>query len=356
MPSPQARYTLQVSAPGFAQRTQPVRVGGNTAVVTVTLEVAGVVEDVTVQGAMTGTAATGKTNLPVRELPMTVQSVPSHIIREQGANDLVAALQNVPGVYAFTNYGVYEGYTFRGFLDLFPSLANQLVDGVRHEGNRINTQLTNVERVEVLKGPSSALYGGGAIGATVNLIRKKPSAQPAYDFSVAAGSWNLVRATVGATGRLASDTVLYRMDVGVENADGYRHNQPRRVQVSPSVAWRIGTNDQVNVYYTFNRDRFAGDAGIPLLNTDSGSPLPESVFPDVPRDRNYRTPFDFAEAVRSQPADQLRSPVERFVGVPQHVLLSARQRRLLSRRIPLRGDRPARSIANICSSNTTGAP
>ena len=150
-------YVLLVRAPGFA-RMEPTGDGRRRhGCVTVTLNVAGLVEDVTVQGAMLGTAATGKTNLPVRDLPMTVQSVPSHVIQEQGVNDLVAALQNVPGVYAFTNYGVYEGYTFRGFLDLFPSLANQLVDGVRHEGNRINTQLTNIERVEVLKGPSSAL-------------------------------------------------------------------------------------------------------------------------------------------------------------------------------------------------------
>lgn len=289
-------YVLLVRAPGFAEWTQTTTLGSGPVTVTVALQVAGLTEDVTVQGAMTGTAATGKTNLPVRELPMTVHSVPNNVIREQGANDLVAALQNVPGVYAFTNYGVYEGYTFRGFLDLFPSLATQLVDGVRHEGNRINTQLTSIERVEVLKGPSSALYGGGAIGATVNMIRKKPSAQPAYDFSVAAGSWKLWRGTFGATGRLASDSVLYRLDVGAETKDGYRHNETRRVQVTPSVAWRIGANDQVNIYYTFNRDRFAGDAGIPLLDTDFGTPLPESVFPDVPRDRNYRTPFDFAES------------------------------------------------------------
>jgi iron complex outermembrane recepter protein len=288
-------YILRVTAPGFAEKTQSVTVGNGPAAVTVTLDIAGIAEDVTVQGAMTGTAATGKTNLPVRELPLTIQTVASHVIREQGANDLVGALQNVPGVYAFTNYGVYEGYTFRGFVDLFPSLANQLVDGVRHEGNRVNTQLANVDRVEVLKGPSSALYGGGAIGATVNVIRKKPSAQPAYDFSVAAGSWNLARGTAGATGRLRSDTVLYRVDVGLENNDGYRHNNAMRTQVSPSVAWRIAANDQLNAYYTFSRDRFDGDAGIPLLNTDAGASLPESVFPDVPRDRNYRTPFDFAE-------------------------------------------------------------
>src|SRR5688572_13252174 len=290
------QYTLLVRAPGFAESTQTATVGNGPLTVTVALQIGGVREDVTVQGALLGTAATGKTNLPVREIPMTVHSVPNNVLQEQGANDLATALQNVPGVYAFTNYGVYEGYTFRGFLDLFPSLANQLVDGVRHEGNRINTQLTSIERVEVLKGPSSALYGGGAIGATVNLIRKKPSAQPAYDFSVAAGSWTLGRGTFGATGRLASDAVLYRLDVGAETKEGYRHNDTRRIQVSPSLAWRIGANDQVNIYYTFNRDRFAGDAGIPLLNTDFGTPLPESVFPDVPRDRNYRTPFDFAES------------------------------------------------------------
>ena len=215
----------------------------------------------------------------------------------------------MPGVYAFTNYGIYEGYTFRGFLDLFPSLANQLVDGVRHEGNRINTQLTNIERIEVLKGPSSALYGGGAIGATVNLIRKKPSAQPAYDFSVG-------RPEAGTTGR--GDVRRHRAGwvrtpcsiastSAPKRKEGYRHNDTRRVQVTPSLAWRLGDSDQLNVYYTFNRDHFAGDAGIPLLNTDFGSAAAESVFPDVPRDRNYRTPFDYATVVRQQPAGGLRA-------------------------------------------------
>jgi iron complex outermembrane recepter protein len=294
---PAGQYTVIVRAPGFADWSQTTAVGGSgAAAITVTLQVAGVTEDVTVQGAIIGTAATGKTTLPLRELPLTISSVPETILEEQGSNDLVSALQNVPGVYAFTNYGVYEGYTFRGFLDLFPSLANQLVDGVRHEGNRINTQLAHIDRVEVLKGPSSALYGAGAIGATVNLIRKKPASQPAYDFSASAGSWKLWRGTFGATGRIASDSVLYRLDVGAETKEGYRHNDTRRFQITPSLAWRIGDSDQLNVYYTFNRDRFAGDAGIPLLDTDFGTPLPESSFPDVPRDRNYRTPFDFAES------------------------------------------------------------
>lgn len=291
---PTGSHTLLVRAPGFAEWTQPVTVESGPSTVSVTLQVAGLAEDVTVEGALLGTAATGKTNLPVRDMPITVHTVPNTVVQEQGVNDLVSALQNVPGVYAFTNYGVYEGYTFRGFLDLFPSLANQLVDGVRHEGNRINTQLTNIDRIEVLKGPSSALYGGGAIGATVNLIRKKPSAQPSYDMTLAGGSWKTGRGQFGATGRLSSDAVLYRLDVGAEASEGYRHNEARRIQVTPSLAWRIGGNNQLNVYYTFNRDRFDGDAGIPLVSPSEGRV--EDVFPDVPRDRNYRTPFDFAES------------------------------------------------------------
>jgi len=145
----QSSYTLRAEAPGFAQATQTVAVSGGSPVsVTVSLQLAGVVEDVTVQGAILGIAATGKTALPVRDLPLTIQGVPKEIIAEQGDNDLVTALLNTSGTYAFTTYGVYEYYNFRGFFD-----SVQLLDGVRNEGNRVNTQLTNVERVDVLKGP-----------------------------------------------------------------------------------------------------------------------------------------------------------------------------------------------------------
>ncbi len=105
---PPGTYQLLVQAPGFGLATQDVVVGAAPLSLTVNLQVGGLTEDVTVQGALTGTAATGKTNLPIRELPMTINSVPTQVIREQAANDLVTVLQNVSGVNAFTNYGVYE--------------------------------------------------------------------------------------------------------------------------------------------------------------------------------------------------------------------------------------------------------
>jgi iron complex outermembrane receptor protein len=94
-----------------------------------------------------------------------------------------------------------------------------------------------------------------------------------------------------ATGRLSQST-LYRLDVGAESKQGFRHHNPTRVQVSPSLAWRLGDGNQLNVYYTFNRDRFDGDAGIPLLPGASGNV--DDFVPAIPRDRNFRTPLDRA--------------------------------------------------------------
>jgi iron complex outermembrane receptor protein len=138
-------YTLSVEAEGFARYEGAVRVGASPVRARAMLQIGGVAQDVTVRGAMVGTAATGKTSVPLRDLPLTIGSVSREVIEAQGANDLVTALRNVPGVNPFTTYGVYEYYAFRGLLD-----SVQLVDGVRNEGNRINTQLTNIERIEVL--------------------------------------------------------------------------------------------------------------------------------------------------------------------------------------------------------------
>ena len=287
---PPGSFVVSVSAAGFAPTTRTVRVQGARAPLTIAVALEGVREDVSVRGLVLGTAATGKTSLPLRDLPMTVDTVSSQLVEEQGANDLVTALKNVPGVYAFTTYGVSRYYAFRGFLD-----SVEMVDGVRNEGNRVNTQLTNVDRVEVLKGPSSALYGGGALGATVNIIRKKPSEVPSYDFSASAGSWGTWRGGFGAGGRFGPQA-MYRLDVGSESAEGYRHNDSTRVTMTPSLAWHPGSASQLNVYYTFNRDRFAGDAGLPLIGDDLGVPVSDNVL-NVPLDRNYRTPQDDATSV-----------------------------------------------------------
>jgi outer membrane receptor protein involved in Fe transport len=117
------------------------------------LQVAGVTEDVTVRGIATNPSI-GRTAVPLKDQPITVNRVTAEQLKQQGINDLVTALQFVNNVNAYQQYGVYEHYQFRGFSDVV-----QMVDGVRNEGNRVRSQLSNVESVEVLKGPASVLYG-----------------------------------------------------------------------------------------------------------------------------------------------------------------------------------------------------
>ncbi len=278
------RYVLHISAPGFAASTQDLSLDATSRRVSITLQVAGLSEAVTVQGDASPLSVT-RTDTPLRDQPISVNTLPGVFLRTFAINDLVVALQNVPNVNAYNQYGVYEYYTFRGFND-----SVQTVDGVRNEGNRVRTQLSNVERVEVLKGPASVLYGNEAIGATVNIVLKKPSAEPAYDAAVSVGSWRTARAAFGATGRLAGPSLLYRVDVGVDHADGFRHDPSDKVNVTPTVSWRASDRDHLDVRYSFNRNDLSGDGGIPVVTLPDGT----TRIPDVPRDRRYNTPQDYA--------------------------------------------------------------
>src|SRR4029450_4977370 len=184
-----------------------------------------------------------------------------------------SALQHVANVSAYKQYGVYQYFTFRGFSD-----SVHMVDGIRNEGNRVNTQLANVERVEVRKGPQAVRYGGDAVGAAVNLVLKKPTSEPIYDFSGATGRWNTFRGAFGAGGRgVGSNVLFYRFDLGGESADNFRHDPRKRLNATPSLMWRFSNSSQLDVRYMFDRNRVSADAGIPLI------PLSGGFIPDPTR-------------------------------------------------------------------------
>ncbi len=302
-------YRVEVAAPGFSLFTQTVALTDGSRTVDAALVIAPFQEDVTVQAVAT-VSTIGRINVPLRDQPLTVSTLTSEYLQSRAINDMVTALQHVASVAAYTQYGVYQSFSFRGFAD-----SVQMVDGIRNEGNRVTTQLANVDRLEVLKGPSSVLYGGDAIGAAVNIVLKKPQAEPAYDFSTTAGRWGTYRGAVGAGGRVAgSDRLFYRLDVGGEMADNFRHDAAKRLNVTPSVAWRISNSGRLDVRHMFDRNRVSGDSGIPLVPLTAGfvpdpersaigDPIARAVsgdgsdfIPRVPRDFRYNTPQDFGRA------------------------------------------------------------
>jgi iron complex outermembrane receptor protein len=278
------RYLVQIMKPGFGMYSEDFTVTAAGHTIEASLQIAGVTEDVTVRGIATNPSI-GRTAVPLKDQPITVNRVTAEQLKQQGINDLVTALQFVNNVNAYQQYGVYEHYQFRGFSDVV-----QMVDGIRNEGNRVRSQLSNVESIEVLKGPASVLYGSDSLGATMNIVLKKPSPQPSYDASVSAGSWNTYRGTFGATGRIGMDRMLYRLDAGAESSDNFRGDAWKRFNLTPSLTYRIGPLDQLDLRYALNRNDVSGDAGLPLVTRPDGT----SFIADVPRERRFSTPQDFA--------------------------------------------------------------
>jgi iron complex outermembrane receptor protein len=193
-------YKLRFSASGFETYTEgPLTLNaGQKLAFDSLLKPANMTENVTVV-ADNDRLVASRTEIPLRELPVTVQTVGSELIAQQGVTDLVKALYNIPNTNSFVLYGMYEYYVFRGFG--FDNIVGSsvLLDGLRLEGNRLNSQLNSIQTVEVLKGPGSMLYGTEATGGTVNLVRKKPVSTPNYEGVFRGGRFGRVGAEFGAT-------------------------------------------------------------------------------------------------------------------------------------------------------------
>jgi iron complex outermembrane receptor protein len=338
----QGRYRFDTLAPGSVQVTFTMR-GYEPAVRNVTVgpdmpAVDALLAVGRVSTTLAVTATVGKataTRLPVSndEVPAQVSGIPQELLQQQGVNTVADALRNASGVQAFRWYGAYEQYTIRGFNDDDRDGFNVvLVDGMRFGGNRYGTQTGNVQSIEVLKGPSSVLYGRGAVGGVINVVRKQPQAVPAYAFGYRVGRFNTHQLSGGATGALdAGSRLLYRVDVSVERSDGWRRAGATRFNLSPSLTWLIGDRSRLSVYQAFNRDRFDGDGGVPLnivdrpdfrgdlrFNLPQDSVLVEDSQTQVVFDSRLSPSWEIRHALQVQRTSDRYFVTEGIYGDPEH--------------------------------------
>lgn len=228
--------------------------------VNVTLPIKGEVTSIEVVD-VAGKATASRLEIPDRDMPVQVSSIPQALLQEQAVNSMVEALKNASGVQAFRWYGVYEYYTVRGF----NQADVMLVDGMRLEGNRFNTQTNNIESIEVLKGPTSVLYGGGALGGVINVVRKKPQATRYHELMYRGGRFNSHQVAADSTGRVFDMTrLMYRANASFDHSDGWRNAGADRLNISPSLTWLTSERSRFTIHQAFNRDRYDGDGGVAI--------------------------------------------------------------------------------------------
>jgi iron complex outermembrane receptor protein len=240
-------------------------------------------EEITVAGEArtrysvpSATTAT-KLDVPLLDIPQSVQVIPKEVIEDRQVLRLNELTDNVSGVQRVPGYGGLSsvGTRIRGFTLQFENLRN----GFRDFGYQSPRDVANVERVEILKGPASVIYGGGvnAFSGVVNTVTKKPLEQPFYQIGMTFGSFSLYRPTVDLTGPLTSDrSLLYRFVGAYETSNGFRDFSDNESSlIAPSLTWNISPQTKITFEYERQSQNYFFDNGYPA----------EPEFLRLPRNR-----------------------------------------------------------------------
>src|SRR5262249_55399216 len=160
------------------------------------------------------------------------QIIPRDLFEDQGAVRLTDVLSNVSGAaqggqFAF---GFYDRAVLRGLNISY--LTDGLPDGPSELGG-IPRSLLGVERVEVIKGPGSALYGVSQQGGTINLVHYRPSRVFDFNVSEQVASYGATTTEIGVTGPTGLRDLDFRIDAGYDRTDGLRGRKQEFVEVLP---------------------------------------------------------------------------------------------------------------------------
>ena len=157
-----------------------------------------------------------RTESDLQKVPQSIQILPEELINDQAARQITDLYRSISGVSVFS----YSGVTFRGFRQ-----DEILYDGVR--GDPFNgfavPQLFNISRVEVLKGPSGALYGSGQPGGIINYVTKKPARQPLRRVEIGVGNDDFYSGSLELSGPAGRDDQWqYRIGAYADHEDTFR--------------------------------------------------------------------------------------------------------------------------------------
>lgn len=222
----------------------------------------------------TESAAATKIAVPLRDVPQAVNVVPKAVMRDQNALSVQDALQNVPGLSFSVGDGQRDQVTIRGFM----AINDQFVDGVRDDALYFR-DLSNVERIEVLKGPASVLYGRGSAGGLINRVTKKPSEKPVMEVGGTIGSEGQKRGEFDIGTASADKETLFRLTGALEDSTGFRNQYfLERQAIAPSFTFKLRPQTTLTVQADYLKDKRLADQGVPSFR---GRPV------DVPIETYY---------------------------------------------------------------------
>jgi catecholate siderophore receptor len=199
----------------------------------------------------------------LRDIPQTVVVVNRELMEAQGATSLQDALRNVPGI----TIGAAEGGQIGNNINLrgFTARTDIYLDGFRDPGQYYR-DVFDLDAVEVLKGPSSMLFGRGSTGGVINQVTKEPELKAFGTLSATVGTSDRYR-LAGDINQPLSDTAAARLNVYGQDMHSTRDVfNNRDGGIAPSLRFGIGTPTQITLSALVQHNHDTPDYGVPPIN------------------------------------------------------------------------------------------
>jgi len=203
---------------------------------------------------------------PLEDVPRSVSVITGDVMSDLGETRIERALDFAGGITRGNDFGGLNmaSYNVRGF-----STSAMYRNGFSaSKGNNSPPDAATIERIEVLKGPSSGLFGRADPGGIVNLVSKRPQREKFTRISASAGSWDRYRATLDTNTPLnASGTLLGRFNMALEDTGSFRDiTENQRYLFAPSVSWQISPQTLLVLEAQYTRNDNLFDRGIPAID------------------------------------------------------------------------------------------
>ena len=227
--APEGEYTILTSSIGLKQQKKPITIlaNNNTKINFILSETSETLQEVVIEGnrIKTNKFADKKTDYVARmplkniENPQVFSVINNELITEQIGFNIVDVARNTTGTVPVVYPSGGLAVAFRGF-----STGINARNGMETVTGRSSVDIANVERIEVLKGPSGTLFGASvsSFGGVVNLVTKKPTEKKKTEISYTGGSFGLNRLTADVNMPLTKDNkVLFRLNAAINKQKSF---------------------------------------------------------------------------------------------------------------------------------------
>jgi catecholate siderophore receptor len=265
-----AVLSLGAAGPALAQATEPLPAaqGGATAntaagtdAVMPMVRARVQAEPAGKEGVQATTTRIGKGKQELRDVPQSVTVVTERLIDDRNLDTLKDTLKNTAGISFLAAEGGEEDIRLRGFS--LQATGDIFVDGLRDPAF-YERDTFNWDRLEVLRGSASMLFGRGSTGGAVNQVSKLPTLYASNEVAVTLGNQGYLRGTADLNVK-TGDNAAFRMNAMVNVGDNYGAKIDKH-GIAPSLRWGIGTSDEflVSLYHLDNDNGI--NYGLPFLN------------------------------------------------------------------------------------------